>query len=105
MARYFGSTNFRDCFCMKSSSATTLSSMSAWQQRGLRCKDPSAYVRPKKPIEQYTTQDASDFLDWYAATSAEREAQSNTFYMTAVICLGAGLLAAPFALLVCSFFR
>lgn len=58
----------------------TSSSQYAWHQRGLRCKHPEQYVRPKKPIDQFTAQEASDFLDWYAATTGEREAQSNAFY-------------------------
>lgn len=90
---------------MSMPSETALSSMSAWHRRGLRCKDPSAYVRPKKPIDQFTPQESREFLDWYAATTAQREAQSDCFYTTAVICPGAGLLAAPVAALVCSFFR
>lgn len=81
-------------------SVTRASSQSAWHQRGLRCKEPEKYVPPKKPIDQFTTQEASDFLDWYAATAGEREAQSNSFYATAAVCLGVGLLAVPVALLV-----
>lgn len=75
-------------------------SMSAWERRGLRCVNPAAYVKPKKPISEYTAQEASDFLDWYAATTAERQAQSNAFSMTAAFCLGAGLLAVPVSLLI-----
>lgn len=78
--------------------------MSAWERRGLRCADPSAYVRPNKPIEEFTAQEASDFLDWYAATTAERQAQSDAFSMTAVLCLGAGLLAVPVASLISRMF-
>ena len=52
-------------------------------------------MKAEKPLAEYTAQEASDFLDWYAATSAEREAQSNAFCVTAVFCLGAGLLVVP----------
>lgn len=90
---------------MSARSSEKAPSMSAWEKRGLRCTNPAAYVRPKKPIEEFTAQEASDFLDWYAATTAEREARSNAFSVTAVLCLGAGLLAVPVASLISMMFR
>lgn len=89
---------------MSTCTTTESPSMFALEKRALRCTNPAGYVKPKKPIAEYTAQEASDFLDWYAATSAEREAQSNAFTATAAVCLGAGLLAAPVAMIILTLF-
>lgn len=62
------------------------------------------YMPPNKPTKDYTAEEARAWLENYFATAPERQKQSDRFYNSAVIWLGAGLLVPVLAILLASSF-
>jgi hypothetical protein len=60
------------------------------QFKGKPVIDP--WKMPDKPADQCSPEERREWLAHYDATAPERQRQSDSFYRTAVICLGAGLL-------------
>lgn len=57
------------------------------------------WKRLSKPVSEHSPEEIREWLEQYDATATERQRQSDSFYRTAVICLGAGLLVPMLMLL------
>ena len=69
---------------------------------GGKGKSLKIYRAPKKPIDEYTSEERRAWLDNHAATAEERHKQSSSFRIVAAICLGAALVISIGALILSS---